>query len=162
MVGPSKETAMSYPLLHLVRIGESELGTYGGLYLVKKTTGNWTWLSQAYELPWKSNAEGKSKNYTSRIKVGTHKMHERTSGKSRLNGGKGWRLELEKTDHHDNIQVPSGSQISRHRGLHHTRRIHRPREGISDSSALRESHGQDQVTLPILGIEEVWKANDRH
>jgi hypothetical protein len=71
---------------------------WGRMYLRAIPTG-WAKLCYSYELPWREDAAGRSLNDLSRIKEGSYDL------KVRVNGPKGWRLELLGTGHRKNIQV---------------------------------------------------------
>lgn len=67
--------------------------------------GKWEWLSYTYELPWKTDDQGKSRKNVSRIKIGIYDLTVREDGQSRLMGGKGWRMQLQDTAHRNYIQI---------------------------------------------------------
>ena len=95
---------MAWDFLYIVRRTYHSDNNWGDMYM-KTTDGKWEWLSYTYELPWKSDDAGKSKNTVSRIKIGEHELKVRNDGKKRTLNGKGWRLELQETGHRTNIQI---------------------------------------------------------
>jgi len=95
---------MAWDLLHIVRHTYHGDSNWGNIY-IKTVNEKWEWLSYTYELPWKADEAGKSKNNISRIKLGTYELKVRKDGKTRDMGGKGWRLELQNTEHRKNIQI---------------------------------------------------------
>lgn len=95
---------MAWDLLHIVRRTYHGDNNWGDMY-IKTADGKWEWLSYTYELPWKADGAGKSKNDLSRIKLGVYEVIPRKDGKDRQLGGKGWRLQLQNTDHRNAIQI---------------------------------------------------------
>lgn len=94
---------MSWEFIYLSRDGYRDSGPWGDMY-IKNESGGFDWLCHSYELPWKEYSKehgsaGKSISSKSRIKIGTYEL------KSRSNGSKGWRLELQGTGHRTNIQI---------------------------------------------------------
>jgi len=99
---------MAWDLLYIVRHTYHGDSNWGEMY-IKTTNGKWEWLSYIYELPWKADEAGKSKNNISRIKLGTYELKAREDGKNRNMGGKGWRLQLQNTAHRKSIQIHRAS-----------------------------------------------------
>lgn len=95
---------MAWNFLYIVRRNFHGDDNWGEMY-IRTTSGRWEWLSYTYELPWKSDNDGKSLKNVSRIKIGTYELSIRTDGQIRRLGGKGWRLELQNTGHRTNIQI---------------------------------------------------------
>ena len=95
---------MAWEFLHIVRREFQGDSHWGEMYM-KTAAKKWEWLCYTYELPWKADANGKSINDISRIKMGVYELRIRTDGPSRLIDGKGWRLELQKTGHRHNVQI---------------------------------------------------------
>lgn len=95
---------MAWNFLYIVRRNFHGDDNWGEMY-IKTTSGRWEWLSYTYELPWKSDGNGKSSKNVSRIKIGTYELNVRIDGLPRRGGGKGWRLELQNTGHRTNIQI---------------------------------------------------------
>jgi len=93
---------MSWGFIRLVRRTYQGDDNWGDLYLIN-STDHWQKFGYSYELPWKEfdegSLKGKSKNNESRIALGVYEL------KSRADGAKGWRLELQNTQHRTNIQI---------------------------------------------------------
>ncbi len=93
---------MSWDFIHIQRQVFQSDNNWGSLY-IKDSKNQWEWLCYSYELPWitfrDGSLAGKSKNSKSRIKIGSYGL------KTRSDGAKGWRLELQSTDHRKNIQI---------------------------------------------------------
>ena len=90
---------MSWDFLWLVREAYQSDNNWGRLYIRSKDLKKWETFSYSYELDWIEDASGKSKSNKSRIRIGIYEM------KTRSDGNKGWRLELEGTGHRTHIQV---------------------------------------------------------
>lgn len=58
---------MAWDFIHIGRRNYHGDDNWGEMY-IKTTDDKWEWLSYTYELPWKPDAAGKSKNDISRIK----------------------------------------------------------------------------------------------
>jgi hypothetical protein len=95
---------MAWEFLHIVR-REFQGDSNWGEMRMKTPAKKWEWLCYTYELPWKADANGKSINHISRIKMGVYELMIRTDGRARDLGGKGWRLELQKTGHRHHVQI---------------------------------------------------------
>lgn len=93
---------MSWDFIHIQRQVFQSDNNWGSLY-IKDSKNQWEWLCYSYELPWVTfrdgSLAGKSKNSKSRIKIGSYEL------KTRNDGAKGWRLELQGTTHRNNIQI---------------------------------------------------------
>lgn len=100
---------MSYELLYVHRLTKrSDDSMLGHMYLMDSTNKGWKHLCYSYELPFKTDALGKTKSNVSAIAAATYKMEKRTHVSS--NGSdKGWRLELLNTGHRTNVQVHRAS-----------------------------------------------------
>jgi hypothetical protein len=97
--------AMAWEFLYSVRREFQGDSNWGDMYMQSADNRAWEWLCYTYELPWKADAAGKSINKKSRVEMGVYELRVRTDGKSRDQGGKGWRLELRNTKHRDNVQI---------------------------------------------------------
>jgi Family of unknown function (DUF5675) len=89
---------MAWQFLFAQRRGFRSSDQWGTLF-VRSAAAGWEQLSRTYELPWREDAQGRSKNNVSRIKEGEYELQVRT------NGAKGWRLELLRTGHRKNVQI---------------------------------------------------------
>ena len=93
---------MSWDFLTLYRRTYKGDDNWGELF-VRNRLGKLERFSYTYELPWKTfqkgALQGKSKNNKSRIRIGTYELE------SRSDGPKGWRMELQDTEHRSNIQI---------------------------------------------------------
>lgn len=96
---------MAWEFLYSIRREFHGESNWGEMYMKSTDNKKWEWLCYTYELPWKANAAGKSLNKFSRVEMGVYELNQRTDGPLREAGGKGWRLELLKTGHRDNIQI---------------------------------------------------------
>lgn len=90
---------MGWPLIYVVRRGFRNEDQWGELLLRSMDGRSWEKFCSSYELPWIEDAKGKSASKKSRIKEGDYDL------KVRVNGPKGWRLELIGTSHRKNIQI---------------------------------------------------------
>lgn len=95
---------MAWDFLYIVRRSYHGDDNWGDMY-IKTEDGKWEWLSYTYELPWKPDDAGESRNDVSRIKIGIYELKTREDGLPRDAGGKGWRLQLQNTGHRTAVQI---------------------------------------------------------
>lgn len=93
---------MSWEFIFIKRQVYQGNNNWGDMY-IKTASDTWEKFCYTYELPWVTFKNGvhvnKSKTNISRIKIGTYDL------KTRNDGPKGWRLELQNTGHRTNIQI---------------------------------------------------------
>lgn len=90
---------MAWEFLFMVRREFQGDSNWGEVYMKSTDNKKWEWLSYTYELPWKADAAGRSTNDHSRIEMGIYELM------IRMDGDKGWRLELLNTRHRSNVQI---------------------------------------------------------